>query len=408
MNLPKMKFTSAPAGEWASIPFNEVFSPLKNNTFSRSLLNDNGKGVKNIHYGDILIRYGDICNVASDEIPCVNAGESVEKYDFLQDGDVVIADTAEDDTVGKAVEIQNVQDQTVVSGLHTMACRPKKTFFPGYLGYFMNSPAFHRQLYPYMQGIKVISVSRKNISNTTIHYPDLEEQKRIVELLSGIDARITEQEGIIADLEERKKGLMQRIFSQELRFKADDGSEFPEWETKTLGDFGHVSMCKRVFKEQTDENGEIPFFKIGTFGGIPDAFISRSLFEELKSKYSYPKKGNILLSAAGTIGRTVVYGGEDAYFQDSNIVWLNHNDSILDEFLYHFYNSVSWGNLEGGTVKRLYNSILLEKEIALPSIPEQRKIAALFDMLDEEIKNTKVILDDWKTLKTGLLQQMFA
>ena len=104
-------------------------------------------------------------------------------------------------------------------------------------------------------------------------------------------------------------------------------------------------MCKRVFREQTDTKGDVPFFKIGTFGGVPDAFISRELFEELKTKYSFPKKGNILLSAAGTIGRAVRYDGEDAFFQDSNIVWLDHDDSILDDFLYQFYAQASWKNL---------------------------------------------------------------
>lgn len=282
--------------------------------------------------------------------------------------------------------------------------KPKDGYDPLFQYYLFHTINWQK----YNEASGVPSLSAKTIGKIEVMVPEsLEVQNKIAGVLASIDALIAEQEGIIADLEERKKGLLKKIFSQELRFKADDGSEFPAWEPKILGDLGSVSMCKRVFKEQTDESGDIPFFKIGTFGGIPDAFIPRSLFEELKSKYPYPEKGNILLSAAGTIGRTVVYGGEDAYYQDSNIVWLNHNDSILDEFLYHFYNSVSWGNLEGGTVKRLYNSILLEKEIALPSIPEQRKIAALFDMLDEEIKNTKAILDDWKTLKTGLLQQMF-
>ena len=140
-----------------------------------------------------------------------------------------------------------------------------------------------------------------------------------------------------------------------LRFKADDGSEFPEWEEKTLGDIGTAKMCKRVLKEQTSEKGDVPFYKIGTFGGTPDAFISRELYEELKTKYSFPRKGNILLSAAGTIGRTVVYDGQDAFFQDSNIVWLDNDDSVLDGFLLQFYNKTSWDNLEGGTIKRLYN-----------------------------------------------------
>ena len=96
-----------------------------------------------------------------------------------------------------------------------------------------------------------------------------------------------------------------------VRFKRDDGSSYPDLVDKKLGDIGSVLMCKRVFREQTDSTGDVPFYKIGTFGGVPDAFISRELYEELKSKYSFPKKGNVLLSAAGTIGRTVRYDGKD-------------------------------------------------------------------------------------------------
>ena len=167
-------------------------------------------------------------------------------------------------------------------------------------------------------------------------------------------------------------------------------------------------MCKRVLKEQTGEKGDIPFFKIGTFGGVPDAFISRELYEELKSKYSFPRKGNILISAAGTIGRTVVYDGEDAFFQDSNIVWLDtENTIILDSFLLQFYNQTSWDNLEGGTIKRLYNGLFLSKSINLPCLAEQQKIADCLSSFDEVIEKQKATLVAWEEMKKGLLQQMF-
>ena len=119
-----------------------------------------------------------------------------------------------------------------------------------------------------------------------------------------------------------------------LRFKADDGSEFPDWEEKKLGDVGKVSMCKRVLKDQTDAFGEIPFYKIGTFGKQADAFITKDLYNEYKSKYSYPSIGDILISASGTIGRTAVYDGKPAYYQDSNIVWIANNEKfVYNKFL---------------------------------------------------------------------------
>ena len=157
-----------------------------------------------------------------------------------------------------------------------------------------------------------------------------------------------------------------------LRFKADNGSEFPEWEEKRFGDVGAVAMCKRVFKEQTSDTGEVPFFKIGTFGGKPDAYISYALFKELKEKHPYPKKGTVLLSASGTVGRQVMYNGENAYYQDSNIVWLEHDDTVIDGFLNQFYSIVKWKGLEGSTIKRLYNKTILDTVFYRPSLPEQK------------------------------------
>lgn len=258
-----------------------------------------------------------------------------------------------------------------------------------------------------VQGTSIKGIPSDEIRNYIMNVPSLPEQQKIADFLSTIDTIIEKQRATVSAWEERKKGVMQKLFSQEVRFKADDGSDFPDWEEKKLGDIGTVKMCKRVLKEQTSESGDVPFYKIGTFGGIPDAFISRELYEELKTKYSFPRKGNILLSAAGTIGRTVIYDGEDAFFQDSNIVWLDNDSSVLDKFLLQFYNQTSWDNIEGGTIKRLYNGLFLSKIIPLPSLPEQQKIADCLSALDAVIEKQKETLEKWQELKKGLLQQMF-
>ena len=188
-----------------------------------------------------------------------------------------------------------------------------------------------------------------------------------------------------------------------LRFKGFTG----EWKNKTLGDLGRVEMCRRIFKEQTQPSGEIPFFKIGTFGQEPDAFISSELFEEYRQKYPYPKKGDILISAAGTIGRTVEFSGENAYFQDSNIVWLRFDESqITSTFLNITYQNIKWG-LEGSTIKRLYNSDLLSAEITLPSFPEQTHLGLFFRRLDSQIAESRAVLEKSRQLKKAMLAKMF-
>ena len=188
------------------------------------------------------------------------------------------------------------------------------------------------------------------------------------------------------------------------------------WEQRKLGEIGSVSMCRRIFKEQTSENGEIPFYKIGTFGGEADAFISRELFEEYKAKYQYPKKGDILISASGSIGRTVVFTGKNEYFQDSNIVWLNHDKHLDNSFLKCFYSIVKWAGIEGSTIKRLYNDNILNTAITLPSVEEQQKIGAYFENLDnlitlhqrefaflckEKSKKFRYIKNAWEQRKLG-------
>jgi len=188
-----------------------------------------------------------------------------------------------------------------------------------------------------------------------------------------------------------------------LRFKGftDD------WEQRKLGDLGEVSMNKRIYKDQTTIEGEVPFVKIGTFGKKPDSFISRELFEEYKLKYPYPNIGDILISAAGSIGRTLEYNGEDVYFQDSNIVWLNHKGRLDNNFLKYFYMIVKWSGLEGSTIKRLYNKNILSTQINLPNIIEQEKIGTFLNCIENTIRLHQHKLDQLNQLKEALLQQMF-
>ena len=171
------------------------------------------------------------------------------------------------------------------------------------------------------------------------------------------------------------------------------------WEQRKLGELGSVSMCRRIFKEQTSERGDIPFYKIGTFGAVADAFISKELFEEYKLKYPYPKKGDILISASGSIGRTVEFTGKNEYFQDSNIVWLNHDERLSNTFLKCFYSVVKWTGIEGSTIKRLYNDNILNTVINLPSIHEQNKIGAYFAKIDNLIT-----LHQWKWFVYGKIR----
>ena len=198
--------------DWEEKSFEQTFSNLNNSTFSRDCLNYENGNVKYIHYGDILVKFGATVNVTDCIVPYVNDDLNCEKYNTLENGDVVIADTAEDETVGKVVEISETDSQKTISGLHTIACRPREKFVSKYLGYFMNSDAYHNQLRPYMQGIKVTSISKANIKLTSILIPCLAEQQKIADCLSALDDVSDKQKATLATWKEMKKGLLQQMF----------------------------------------------------------------------------------------------------------------------------------------------------------------------------------------------------
>ena len=184
------------------------------------------------------------------------------------------------------------------------------------------------------------------------------------------------------------------------------------WEIKKLGEIGKVCMCKRILKKQTLPVGDIPFYKIGTFGKTPNAFISKEVYQEYRSKYSFPKKGDILISASGTIGRRVIYDGEPAYFQDSNIVWIDNDEKeVLNPFLYKFYGFCNWNPSKGATISRLYNDDLRKIEIPAPPLPEQQRIVSIIDQafaaIDKAKANAEQNLQNAKELFESYLQGVF-
>lgn len=211
---PEIRFKgfSEPWGEKA---LGDIFTNISSNTLSRSELNYNSGLAKNVHYGDVLIKFGELLDIAKDEVPYISSDELVNKFKAakLQDGDIIIADAAEDESVGKCVELINVGKQVVLSGLHTIALRPTAPFAPQYLGYFMNSPAFHDQLLRLMQGTKVLSISRSAIKDTYIFSPvDEAEQARIGTYFRQLDALIAQHGRQLEKLKQIKAACLDRMF----------------------------------------------------------------------------------------------------------------------------------------------------------------------------------------------------
>ena len=189
-----------------------------------------------------------------------------------------------------------------------------------------------------------------------------------------------------------------------LRFPEFEG----EWEKCRLGDLCNVFMCKRILASQTNAERGIPFYKIGTIGSTPDAYISKELFDDYKKKYNYPRKGEVMITCAGTVGKCVIYDGKDAYYQDSNIVWIdNPLKYICNDFLYHLMVKIDWRKLNSTTIIRIYNDDLRNLKLNYPQKEEQQKISRLLSLLDERIATQSKIIEDLKKLKSAISKQVF-
>jgi type I restriction enzyme S subunit len=238
-------------------------------------------------------------------------------------------------------------------------------------------------------------------------FPPLAEQQRIVGVLDEAFAGLATAQAHAAQNLQNARAL----FESHLQSVFTDRGQ--GWVETTLGDIGKVSMCKRIFKEETTAIGDIPFYKIGTFGKEPDAFIPIQTYNEYRAKYSFPKKGDVLISASGTIGRRVRYDGEPAYFQDSNIVWIDNDEKqVLNDYLYHFYGACEWNSTKGATISRLYNDNLRGIAIAFPETHrEQQAIVTQLDALAAETQRLTRLYEQKQAalaaLKKSLLHQAF-
>ena len=213
---PEIRFAGF-TDDWEQRKLGEILIGLQNNTLSRADLSNETGVAKNVHYGDVLIKFGEVLDVSKEKLPMISDESILSKYksSFLQNGDVIVADTAEDSTVGKCSEIAGLNDEVVLSGLHTIPYRPIEKFASGYLGYYLNSSAYHNQLIPLMQGIKVTSISKSAMQDTDIVYPkSMEEQGKIGDYFQSLDNLITLHQRKCDELKKFKKYMLQNMFPQ--------------------------------------------------------------------------------------------------------------------------------------------------------------------------------------------------
>ena len=303
---------------------------------------------------------------------------------------------------GRAIICPNIDRQYILgSDVVRITCNTKVE--PKYFVYYTKSKLYLEQISDYTQGSTRQRTSISKLKTMQIVIPQAKEQYSIASALTSINNLISSLGKLIEKKKNIKQGAMQQLLTGQIRLK---GFSEP-WVKRKLGDIGSLAMCKRIFQEETSEKGDVPFYKIGTFGQQADAYITKGKYEQFKQMYRFPQKGDVLISAAGTIGRTVIYNGEPAYFQDSNIVWLAHNGKyITNNFLFYIYQRTDW-NTEDTTIARLYNNNFNNTCIHFPSsITEQQAIANILSKMDNEITALETKKAKYEAIKQGMMQQL--
>ena len=303
-------------------------------------------------------------------------------------------------------------DRYPMGALSTLyICFALKRHESDFIKAYFDSLKWYREIYMISaEGARnhgLLNVPTEEFFDTKHYLPEnTDEQRKIADFLIALDRRIETQQSLVDNLKKYKRGAVSKLLNGTLAFNGF--SDMESWQLKRVGDFCEVQMCKRVFKEQTTPDGDVPFYKIGTIGGLPDSYISRSLYEEYKMKYSFPRKGEFLISCAGTVGKCVPYNGEDSYYQDSNIVWLrNNSQDVSNEYLYLLISNVDWGTLNSTTITRIYNDNLRELSFHIPSLQMQKRIAEYIFALSKRIDSEQAMFEKLQQEKLGLLQQLF-
>ncbi len=416
--VPELRFKGF-TDEWEERKFDECFNfPVSTNSLSRALLNYDEGDIKSVHYGDILIKYPAILNIKNDKIPYITGGK-LEKYksSLLENGDLIFADAAEDETVGKAVEVNGLTEENLVAGLHTIVARPKDKKAEFFLGYYINSNTYHRQLLRLIQGSKVSSISKGNLQKTLVSFPkDFEEQQKIGSFFKQLDETIALHQRKLDLLKEQKKGFLQKMFPKndakvpELRFAgfADD------WEERKLGEFSDVRDGTHASPKYVSQGHPMVTSKNLTHSGLDMtdvSFLTDKDFNEI-NKRSKVSIGDILFGMIGTIGNPVIVDRDDFAIKNVALIKEKTSNPITNKWLLQYLKSPSFNRFiqkenAGGTQKFIALGLIRDMKLRVPEFDEQQKIGAFFKQIDDTIALHQRKLDLLKEQKKGFLQKMF-
>jgi len=413
---PEIRFAGF-TDAWEERKLDELFNPIPNNTLSRADLNYGSGRIKNVHYGDILIKFGAVTDCRADEIPFITGGEVADyKSQLLRDGDVLFADTAEDEMVGKATEISGVDDGFVVSGLHTMAYRPKVRMAANYLGYYLNSTSYHHKLLSLMQGVKVLSISRTNLGMTPVSFPASElEQSKIGRFFASLDRLMALHRREYDKTVNIKKAMLEKMFPK-------DGADKPEirfagftdaWEERKLGELAEIiggGTPSTSIKEYW--GGDVDWYAPAEIGEQTYLASSQKKITELGLQNSSAKMlpvGTVLFTSRAGIGKTAILAKPGATNQGFQSI-VPRKFALDSYFIFSRTHELKrYGETvgAGSTFVEVSGKQMAQMPILIPEMSEQRKLGAFFSNLDRLITLHRRELEKLQSMKKALLEKMF-
>jgi len=420
-NMPELRFFDEKGvkySDWKTYKLNECFNFHRTNSLSRSQLNTAGRGIKNIHYGDVHMSFGTHLDVLKDNLPYINNDieKNTKEDDYCVKGDIVIADASEDRTdVGKAVEILETNGEKILAGLHTLLLRPKKEDFTlGFMGFLFATTNIRRQVMRLATGASVLGISKNSLTGININIPEKKEQEKISNFLLAIDRWINNIKAQKQNLEEYKRGMMQKIFSQEVRFKDDNGKYFPAWEESSLKDifkkrsarnngsehknvltnsaqYGVVNQSEYFDKDIANQDNLTNYYVVETDDFVYNPRISK--FAPV-GPFKRNKNGRGIMSPLYTIlrlgkGNLSFY----EYYFGTNL-WHRYMFKISNFGARH-----DRMNIRGEDFMKM--------PIPFPDTKEQEKIASFLIAIDKLISMKAEQVKNAETWKKGLLQKMF-
>lgn len=411
MGMKKTEIGMIPE-DWDVQRFSDTFRILNNNTYSRAELNYASGQFRNIHYGDVLILFPEVLDCTREDVPYINDEVRISgSAQPLQDGDVVMADTAEDETVGKVTEVTNTSDKPVMAGLHTIPCRVKfGEFVPKWLDYYMNSHMYHDQLLPYIHGTKVSSVSKGSLGNTVIIVPKAPEQKKIVDALSDVDALVVDLEKLIRKKKNIRQGTMQRMLTGKNRLQGFSS----EWKDTTLGNICDIKDGTHQTPHYVESG--IPFYSVETVTNDDFThvkYISLEEHERLTSSYKI-ENGDVLMTRIGSIGKgKYVDWNPNASFYVSLALLKFRGNKPLANFIAlltgteEFQKEAELHSLQFAIPMKINLGQISDIRVRIPA--EESEIKAIITMLNDmgsEIKRLKQKLNKYKLLKQGMMEEL--